>query len=242
MIITIDGPAGAGKSSVSKRLAQWLEYLYLDSGAFYRAIALVAGNQGGDLNDAGWLATFLANFELEVTSGPEGLRLWNQGQEITQAIRTPRISQDASRVATLRPVRQWVAAYLRRCGKNGGVVTEGRDMGTVVFPDAEVKIYLDADLAVRAQRRRQELQGRGLHQLPEQVQADLADRDQRDRARQEGPLSIPPGAQVIDSTNLNLAQVVNACQELIRPKLEQSTCQAAPDCDKLSKAEKHPLG
>jgi len=242
LIITIDGPAGAGKSSVSKRLAQWLEYLYLDSGAFYRAIALVAGNQGGNLDDAGWLESFLASFELEVASGPEGLRLWNDGQEITQTIRTPRISQDASRVATLRPVRQWVAAYLRRCAKNGGIVTEGRDMGSVVFPEAEVKIYLDADLGVRAQRRRQELQGRGVDQPAEQVQADLADRDHRDRARQEGPLLIPPGAQVIDNTNLSLEQVVHACQELIRPKLEQSTCQAGPDCDKLFTPEKHPLG
>ncbi|MFP3867973.1 MAG: (d)CMP kinase [Desulfobacteraceae bacterium] len=225
LIITIDGPAGAGKSTVGKRLAQWLEYLYLDSGALYRAIALAAGRQHRNLDDAQVLEAFLDAVDLRVTTGPEGLRLWSQGQEITQAIRQPWVGQAASRVATLIPVRQWIGARLREWGKNGGIVTEGRDMGTMVFPHAEVKIYLDADPEVRAQRRRQELEDQGRDISPDQVRADLAARDQRDRQRQEGPLCIPPGAQVIDSTNLSLEEVVNACQKLIRPVLAQSASQ-----------------
>ncbi|MBW1917814.1 MAG: (d)CMP kinase [Deltaproteobacteria bacterium] len=223
MIITIDGPAGAGKSSVGKRLAQWLGYLYLDSGALYRAVALVAGRQDINLDDAQKLENFLANFDLRVDSGPEGFRLWSQSQEITQAIRQPWVSQAASRVATLSPVRQWVGTRLRAWGENRGIVTEGRDMGTMVFPHAEVKIYLDADPEVRLQRRRQQLQAQGRELPADQVRAELADRDQRDRQRQEAPLCIPSGAQVIDSTNLSLEEVVHACQELIRPVLEQST-------------------
>jgi CMP/dCMP kinase len=219
VIVTLDGPAGAGKSSVAKRLAQRLNLLYLESGAFYRAVALMADNQQGDLLSPQWLTDFLATFQLQVTSGVEGLRLTVLGQDITIAIREPRVSQGASLVATLRPVRQWVQARLRQLAEPGGVIAEGRDMGTRVFPEAEVKIFLEASLNVRAHRRWLELQAQGKALDESTVHQDMALRDQRDLERREDPLRVPPGAHCIDSTAADLDRVEEICFHLIQPHI-----------------------
>jgi CMP/dCMP kinase len=215
LIITLDGPAGAGKSSVAKRLAQRLGYTYLDSGAVYRALALLALRRGGNLEDAGWMAQFLVGLELEVDFQPEGLRLWHQGQEITAALRAPEVSQGASKVATLIPVRRWVGARLRHWVQHNGFIAEGRDLGTVVFPEAGTKLYLDGAEEVRARRRFLELQPTDASLTEAQVRADLASRDQRDRERLADPLRIPPGAAIIDTTGCSLDEVVDRCLEVI---------------------------
>ena len=217
LIVTLDGPAGAGKSSLAKRLARRLDLLYLESGAFYRAVALMAQRQQGDLLNAQWLDSFLKTFQLRISPDIDGLKLAFDGQDISAAIREPQVSQGASLVATIRPVRQWVKDRLGDLARAGGVIAEGRDMGTRVFPEAEVKIFLAASLEVRAHRRWLELQAQGKNLDESIVCQDMALRDQRDQERQEDPLRVPLGAQVIDSTTYNLDQVEEICLGLIQP-------------------------
>jgi CMP/dCMP kinase len=219
VIVTLDGPAGAGKSSVAKRLAQRLNLLYLESGAFYRAVALMADRQQVDLLSPQWLTDFLVTFQLRVFPGVEGLRLSVDGNDITAAIREPKVSQGASLVAIHRPVRQWVLARLRQMAEPGGVIAEGRDMGTRVFPEAEVKIFIGASLQVRAHRRWLELQTQGKTLDEAAVHEDMAQRDQRDQERQEDPLRVPAGAHCLDSTAYDLNQVEEICFHLIQPYL-----------------------
>jgi CMP/dCMP kinase len=219
LIVTLDGPAGAGKSSLAKRLARRLDLLYLESGAFYRAVALLAQRQHGDLLNSQWLDSFLKTFQLRIRISPgiNGLKLAFDGKDISAAIREPQVSQGASLVATIRPVRQWVKDRLGDLARTGGVIAEGRDMGTKVFPEAEVKIFLKASLEVRAHRRWLELRAQGKNLAEAAVCQDMALRDQRDQERQEDPLRVPLGAQVIDSTTYNLDQVEEICLGLIQP-------------------------
>ncbi|HAY20994.1 MAG TPA: (d)CMP kinase [Desulfobacterales bacterium] len=220
VIVTIDGPAGAGKSSIAKRLAGRLDLLYLESGAFYRAVALMAVRQPQFLRNSQGLEDFLATFQLQVVSKNEGFRLFVAGQDITAGIRDPEVSRIASQVATLRPVRQWVHDRLRQIAGSGGVIAEGRDMGTKVFPEAEVKIFLDASLEVRAHRRWLELQNQGNALRENAILEDIAQRDRRDRERVEDPLSMPPGAHYIDSTAYDLKRVEDICLHLIQPYIK----------------------
>ena len=146
-IITIDGPAGAGKSTVGRRLAQSLDYLYLDSGSLYRAVAWQAGRRGLDLNDPGVMAEFLSGFKPEIKADGVGFHLFIDGREVREEIRTPEVSRGASIVAKLPMVRRWVKEHLRWLARDGGVVADGRDQGTAVFPEAGFKFYLDAALS-----------------------------------------------------------------------------------------------
>jgi len=202
---------------VAKRLARRLGLLYLESGAFYRAVALMADRHQGDLLSSQWLTDFLASFQLRVIPGVDGLRLAVAGKDITTAIREPQVSQGASVVATLRPVRQWVQVRLQQLAEPGGVIAEGRDMGTRVFPEAEVKIFLEASLQVRAHRRWLELQAQGKTLDETTVYQDMALRDQRDRERREDPLRVPAGAHCLDSTAYDLDRVEEICFHLIQP-------------------------
>ena len=210
-IITIDGPAGAGKSTVGRRLAQSLGYLYLDSGALYRSVALRARQSGLELDNPEALRAFLAGFHPEVSSDSRGFHLLIQGREVGEELRSAQVGRDASRVAVLPSVRQWVKERLRYLARNGGVVAEGRDQGTAVFPDAQWKFYLDAALATRAARRRQDWQRDGEPPPLTQIMADLAARDRRDETRSEAPLTVPQGAIVIDTTDLSIEEVVAQC-------------------------------
>lgn len=219
LIVTVDGPAGSGKSTLAKRLARRADLRYLESGAFYRAAAWLATQAQGDLSDPDWLAQLLAANSLQATPGQESFCLAVQGRDITQELRHPLISQNASVVATLRPVRQWVLRHLRALGDRGGLVAEGRDMGSRVFPEAEVKIFLDASLAVRAHRRWLELQARGDDVAEEKVRRDMAQRDQRDQERQEDPLRVPDGAHRVDSTDYTPMELEEACFRLMQPYL-----------------------
>lgn len=219
VIVTVDGPAGAGKSTLAKRLAHRSGLRYLESGAFYRAAAWLAYEAQTDLTDPSRLAAFLADQPLEVKAEGLGFSLAVAGRDITKELRLPEVSRKASEVATLRPVRQWVLVHLRSLGATGGLVAEGRDMGTRVFPEAEVKIYLEASLAARAHRRWLELQAQGIDVSEAQVQQEMAQRDQRDRERQEDPLRIPPGAHCLDSTTYTPEQVEEICFRLLQPFL-----------------------
>ncbi len=219
LIVTVDGPAGSGKSTLAKRLARRANLRYLESGAFYRAAAWLAIRGEGDLTDPEWLAALLTATPVEVMPGQDRFFLTVAGQDITQDLRLPQISQNASLVATLRPVRQWVLTKLRALGAAGGLVAEGRDMGSRVFPEAEVKIYLDASLAVRAHRRWLELQAQGNNVSEAEVLRDMAQRDQRDRERQEDPLRVPQGAYCLDSTASDPDRMEEICFQLIQAHL-----------------------
>jgi cytidylate kinase len=221
-IITIDGPAGAGKSTVAKLLAEALGYLYVDSGALYRLVGWQAEEQGLDLGDAAAVQAFLAGLHPEVAADAQGFRVFLNGREVSQALRSPEVSRAASKVAVLPPVREWVTAKLRQLAQNRGVVAEGRDLGTVVFPQAEVKFYLDASLEARALRRRQDWENQDVSPPPEKVARELAERDRRDSTRATAPMRAAADAQVIDTTNLNPLEVVRQCLAKIREILPEA--------------------
>ncbi|MFZ5449320.1 MAG: 30S ribosomal protein S1 [Thermodesulfobacteriota bacterium] len=215
-IITIDGPAGAGKSTVARLLAQSLGYLYLDSGALYRAVAWQALRLGLDLDRPETLTALLEGFSPEVIADSRGFHLLIDATEVREALRTPAVTRGSSRVAVLPSVRRWVKKRLRHLAQNGGVVTEGRDMGTVVFPEASHKFYLFAALTTRAERRRREWQGDGDPPSLADIMAEIAARDLRDETREDSPLRVPEDACVIDTTDLSIEEVVQQCLARIK--------------------------
>jgi len=221
-IITIDGPAGSGKSTAGRLLGATLGFLYLDSGALYRLVAWHAARVGLDLNDTRALSAFLEGLQPEVAADAQSFTLFLDGEEVSQALREPWVSREASRVAVLPLVRSWVTEKLRHLARNGGVVAEGRDLGTVVFPQAEIKFYLEAALETRAARRRQEWQQEDSRPSPEEVAAALAERDRRDATRAEAPMRAPHDALVIDTTDLNPQEVVRQCLARIREVLPET--------------------
>jgi cytidylate kinase len=181
-------------------------------------VALRARQSGLDLDNPEALRAFLAGFHPEVSSDSRGFHLLIEGREVGEELRSAQVGRDASRVAVLPSVRQWVKERLRYLARNSGVVAEGRDQGTAVFPDARWKFYLDAALATRAARRRQDWQRDGEPPPLAQIMADLAARDRRDETRSEAPLTVPQGAIVIDTTDLSIDQVVKQCLDRIKGK------------------------
>lgn len=221
-IITIDGPAGAGKSTAARRLAQALDYRYLDSGALYRAVAWQAQRLRLDPQNPEALAAFLEGLQLRVAPDGAGFHLSIDGREVSRELRTPEVSQAASRLAALPQVRHWVTACLRRLASQGGVVAEGRDLGSVVFPEAQVKFFLTADLATRAARRRREWQGDQVAVDLEQAITELATRDRQDETRSASPLKVPDGAIVVDTTSLEPEDVTRICLAAVRDALART--------------------
>lgn len=209
LVITIDGPAGAGKSSVSKALAQRLGYLYLDTGALYRALALKALKERVDLNDEDALARLckLTDVDLRLLDGD--LTVLLDGVAVESMIRTEEVGKAASKISTFDIVRKKLLDLQRSAGAGGGVVAEGRDMGTIVFPDADFKFYLDADIEERTRRRHLELANKNSGAGIEAVSRELQARDKQDSGRKIAPLRRSPDATVIDSTNLSIDQVVD---------------------------------
>ena len=206
-VVTIDGPAGAGKTTVSRGLADRLGYTYVDTGALYRGVALAARRAGIAPDDDAGLEALLGGLDLKFVRSAKGSRLYDGGKDIEDRIRTPEISMLASAVSARPVVRRYLLDVQRRLGQMKGAVFEGRDMGTVVFPDADVKFFLDAPLAVRARRRHRELAGRG-EQTLEEVLEDMAARDRNDQNRALAPLRPADDAIVIDSAGLTPAAVV----------------------------------
>lgn len=208
-IVAIDGPGGAGKSTVAKAVAHRLGYTYIDSGAMYRAVACWALHLGMDLDDMLKMDQLAREAHIEFIDG----RVLLNGQDVTAEIREPRIGEAASKVATYPGVRRAMRDEQRRIGEAGSAVMEGRDIGTVVFPDARVKVFLDASPESRAQRRAKELGA-----PVEQVAHELAGRDARDRTRAEAPLIQAPDAEYLDSTGLTLEQVEEAILKIVRKR------------------------
>jgi cytidylate kinase len=215
-VITIDGPAGAGKSTAAREVARRLGFRLVDTGALYRALAWALTQAGVSSEDEAGVEALLARTTVELAGG----RVLVNGRDVTAEIRTLDIAMVTSRLTALRAVRDKMTPLQRRHAAAGGVVLEGRDTGSVVCPDAEVKIYLDADLAERARRRRDELAAGGLPADYERVKAEVALRDRQDMERELAPLRKPAGAVTVDSTALSPEAVVQRILEAV----EQARC------------------
>lgn len=209
-VVAIDGPAGAGKSTVARLLASRLGYLYLDTGALYRAIAWKAQQRGVAASDAAGVERLLGDTTLDIRHEPGGaMQVLLDGRELQGELRAPEISALASAVSALPIVREWLLPVQRRIGERGSVVAEGRDVGTRVFPAAEVKFFLEASTEVRAQRRYRELQAAGRGVSLAQTEEDLRVRDLRDRTRDIAPLCRAADAVAIDTSDVDAAAVVD---------------------------------
>ncbi len=209
MNIAIDGPAGAGKSTVAQIVAQRLQYVYIDTGAMYRALGWAVLEQGLPLTDESAVSRILQESQIELIRNGDGQQvIWN-GKDITNLIRTPEVSNAASIVASYPSVREQMLVLQRDLAKNGNVVMDGRDIGTHVLPDAEVKIFLTASIQERAERRVAELLEKGIEANIETLKADIEERDKRDRERPVAPLCQAEDAVLVDTTGLNIEQVVN---------------------------------
>lgn len=219
LIVAIDGPAGAGKSTIAGALSRRLGYINLESGAMYRALGLKALENGVSLDSETDLYQLALDSRIELEPTPDGNRVLLDGREVTQLIRHPEISDAASRVSVHPKVREWMVDRQREMGSCGGVIMEGRDIGTKVFPDAEVKVFLDANSSVRAERRLLQNTGQGPAKSAAEVAAELRQRDRRDRSRAASPLEPAPDAIIIDSSRLTIEQVVNRVEELIQQQL-----------------------
>lgn len=219
LIVTIDGPAGAGKSTVARQLAARLGYLYLDTGALYRAVAWKVRSEGVSPEDGEAVAKLLPALQVSLDQRGDGVRVAVNGRDVTGDLRTPEISAMASLVSAIPAVREWLLPVQRRMGEAGGVVAEGRDLGTRVFPSAEAKFFLDADVNTRAARRQQDLSGAGRPAPLARTKREIETRDQRDRSRAIAPLVPAADAEVIDSSSLTVEQVLDRMMGKIAAKL-----------------------
>ncbi|MGZ3524001.1 MAG: (d)CMP kinase [Thermodesulfobacteriota bacterium] len=208
LTIAIDGPSGAGKSTVAKALAKRLSYIYIDTGAMYRSVALKVKEKAISPQDESAVSQLASS--LHLTLIPEGgqIRVLCDGQDVTEAIRTPEISRLASHISQQRAVREALVQMQREMAKGGGVILEGRDIGTVVFPDAEVKFYLDADSDERIRRRYEEMVDKGIKVDLKQTEEELVQRDQNDMHRIHSPLKRANDAIYIDSTHRSVDEIV----------------------------------
>jgi len=217
-IVAIDGPAGAGKSTVARHLAQHFGLLNLETGAMYRAFAFKALRTGLPLNESAGLESLAAETSIRLEPGEGGNRVLLDGEDVTGLIRNQTVTDAASQVSVWPAIRAWMVCMQQEMGARGGVVMEGRDIGTVVFPQAEVKIFLDAAPEVRGLRRYDQLGPKPTIQ-PQEVIRDLRARDERDRNRADSPLKPAPDAVLLDSTNLTLEEVVAAAEAIVAAKL-----------------------
>ena len=218
LVVAIDGPAGAGKSTVAARIAARFGLLNLETGAMYRAFALKAIQTDSDLDDREELNRLAARTRIRLLPAPLGNRVFLDEVDVTKRIREADVTAAASRVSVHPAIREWLVSMQRQLGASSGIVMEGRDIGTKVFPQAQVKIFLDAAAEVRGQRRYQQ-NGPSPAQAPESVLQELRERDKRDRTRAESPLQPAPDAVIIDSTDLSLDQVVAQVEAIITERL-----------------------
>ena len=222
MIIAIDGPVGSGKSTVARRVAELLGYTHLDSGAMYRSIAWKALRDGVPLDSPAQLAALAEAARIDLVPRGGKLHVVLDGEDITDLIRTREVSHAASVVAVVPGVRHPMVAEQRRAGAHGGIVMEGRDIGTAVFPHADLKVFLDASPEVRAERRQRELQEKGEGLELEKVLADVRERDRRDREREMSPLVRAADAIVVDNTAMDGEETARVIVLCAREKAKRS--------------------
>lgn len=208
-IIAIDGPAGAGKSTVARMIADRLGYLYIDTGAMYRAVAYKVFQKGIPLSDHTQIARLARSLDLHFEQIDNQQHIFADGEDVTTAIRTPESTRLSSPVSAIAGVRKRMVELQRKMAQDGGVVMEGRDIGTVVFPDAEVKIFITASAMERARRRADQLKEMGMESDVEQIAAEIRERDLRDSSRKHAPLRQAPGAVLVETDNMTADQVVD---------------------------------
>ncbi|MEW6207617.1 MAG: (d)CMP kinase [Acidobacteriota bacterium] len=215
LIIAIDGPAGVGKSTLGKRLARHLGYLYIDSGAVYRAVALKALDEKIPLDDHGELARIARQADIRLEGDPDNLRVSLDSLDVTREIRLPETSHASSVVAAVAPVREAVIDKLREMSRQGGVVMDGRDVGTKIFPEAKVKIFLTAGVDARARRRYEEDRARGRDVSFDEIKNEIEERDLRDRTRAATPLVKAEDAILIDTSLMDADAVFERVLEIV---------------------------
>ncbi len=216
VVVAIDGPAGSGKSTIAKRIAAKTGSLYIDTGAMYRAVGLWALRTNIAPDDAQHLTQLAQEARIELENNPDRVRL--NDEEVTDAIRSPKVSEAASKVSAIPGVRRALVAKQQAMGAMGGVVMEGRDIGTVVFPDAMVKVFLDAAPEVRAERRLKQLREKGEHPAHDEVFKEITERDRRDSTRADSPLRQAPDAVFVDTTEMSVEDVEEAILKIIRDR------------------------
>ncbi|MPM52906.1 Cytidylate kinase [bioreactor metagenome] len=217
--IAIDGPSGAGKSTIAKEVAQRLGFTYVDTGAIYRAIGLYVFRRGIDPSDEASILPLLPQIQIKITQEQDGQHIFLGDEDVSAEIRRHEMSHYASAVSAIAKVREFLLDTQRRLAADHNCIMDGRDIGTVVLPDADLKIFLTADPKDRAARRQIQLSEKGIEMPYEQVLKDLIERDQRDSTREAAPLRQAPGAILLDTTGNTKAQSVNLVEKLIREKL-----------------------
>ena len=218
--IAIDGPSGAGKSTLARALAERLGYLYVDTGAIYRTVGLAARRSGTDPHDAAAVAVLLPGLKIKLDYGEDGLqRMYLDGEDVSTAIREPEISLYASAVSAIPAVRALLMEQQRSLARTHCVIMDGRDIGTVVLPDADLKIFLTASSEARAQRRWKELQEKGIDEPYEKVLAEIVERDRNDTTRAAAPLRQAEDAVVVDTTKYDLEESLELLLNLVKEKL-----------------------
>jgi cytidylate kinase len=224
VIVSIDGPAGAGKSTIARHLARHFGLLNLETGAMYRAFALKALRAGLSLDDGEGLQGLASQTSIRLEPGDEHNRVLLDDEDVTSLLRNQTVTDAASRVSVFPAIRAWMVSLQQQLGAGGGVVMEGRDIGTVVFPQAEVKIFLDAAPEVRGLRRYEQMDQTGAKAAlqPEEVIRDLRARDERDRNRPDSPLRPAPDAVLLDSTGMTLEEAVMTAEAIVTAKLEKA--------------------
>jgi cytidylate kinase len=221
LIIAIDGPAGAGKSTIASRLARKLGYVNLESGAMYRALALRAIEWDASFDDEAALLKLAQDSRIILDRAANGNRVLLNGKDISARIRERDVTEAASRVSVHPKVREWMVARQREMGIGGGIVMEGRDIGTMVFPDADLKIFLDADPVIREQRRMDQQRVKG--PSAQTIAAELRERDRRDRTRAASPLVAAEDAVILDSTNMSEDEVIDRIEHLVEQRLARAS-------------------
>lgn len=217
MIVAIDGPAGAGKSTIAKIIAEKLGFFYIDTGAMYRALTLKVIEKDTDVTDSERIVKIASDLSIDLINNPDGsLKVLLDGRDISRQIREPRITKFVSDIAKLKGVRDYMLKLQRNFGKRGNCVLDGRDIGTVVFPDAKKKFYLDAHFKERVKRRHSELRGLGQEVSAQEVESDLQNRDSIDSTREIAPLKKAEDAIYIDTTNISIEEVAEKVLSYIR--------------------------
>jgi CMP/dCMP kinase len=216
LIIAIDGPSGAGKSTITRLLSRRLNYLHIDTGAMYRAVAFAVRRAGGSAEDDAALIGVCRGADIAFVRTDGSCHVLLNGEDVTDAIRTPEISLLTSKISAKKVVRDFLAGLQRELGKKGGVVLEGRDIGTVVFPDADIKFFLSASAEERGKRRYLELKARGEDVCLERTVAEVAQRDDQDARREHAPLRRADDAIDVDSTKLSIEEVVAFMEDTIK--------------------------